>query len=159
MRTRLHTLLTFCVIAMASSLACGQQQEIAVVVNESNHVSAVTTAELKKIFRGERRSWAVGLPIKIIVLPPTTPEHEAMLKLLGMSEHDYKQYWLSLVFRGEVEAEPTNVPSLGMQLEALTVFPGAITLVKAQDMKPGMKALKVDGHLPGEDGYPIRTGR
>jgi hypothetical protein len=90
------------------------------------------------------------------VLPAGSPEHDALLKLLGMSDREYKQYWLSLVFRGEVESEPTNVPSVGMQMEALSVFPGAITLVKAKNVKSGMKILKVNGHLPGEDGYPVR---
>jgi len=135
--------------------AFAQDEDIAVVVSEHNNVSALSSAELRKIFRGERRSWAVGLPIKLIVLPVGAPEHTALLKLLGMSEHEYKEYWLSLVFRGEVEAEPTNVPSIGMQLEALSVFPGAITLVKAKDVRPGMKMLKINGYLPGEPGYPI----
>jgi hypothetical protein len=44
-----------------------------------------------------------------------------------------------------------------MVKEALKVFPGAIALVDIRDLKPGMeiKILKIDGHLPGEDGYPI----
>jgi hypothetical protein len=42
-----------------------------------------------------------------------------------------------------------------MQKEALVVFRGAITLIDLSDVKPGMKILKVDGHLPGEPGYPV----
>jgi hypothetical protein len=42
-----------------------------------------------------------------------------------------------------------------MQKEAIMVFPGAIALVDLIDVKPGMKVLKVDGHSPGEPGYPV----
>jgi hypothetical protein len=43
-----------------------------------------------------------------------------------------------------------------MQKEALTTFPGAIALVNFQDVKAGMKIVKVDGHSPAEPGYPLR---
>ena len=47
------------------------------------------------------------------------------------------------------------VPSIGMQKEAIKLYPGAITLVNVAEVKPGMKVLKVDGMLPGTPGYPI----
>ena len=79
-----------------------------------------------------------------------------MLRLLGMSESEYKQYWTAQVFRGDADAEP--VPSFGMAKEATKVFPGAIALVEAQEVKLGMniKLIKVEGHLPGEPGYPLQ---
>jgi hypothetical protein len=42
-----------------------------------------------------------------------------------------------------------------MQKEALRLFPGAISLVNARDVKPGMKVLKVDGLLPNTPGYAL----
>jgi len=79
-----------------------------------------------------------------------------LLRLLGMSESEYKHYWTAQLFRGEAGSEPTAVPSVGMQKEALTAFPGAISLVDARDVKPGMKMVRVEGLLPGETGYPLR---
>ena len=158
MRIKLFSLLLLSWIAATAMgvPAIAQDEDIAVVVSARNRVNALTEPELKRILRGERRSWAVGLPIRLVVLPAGTAEHDALLKLLGMSDREYKQYWLSLVFRGEIESEPTNVPSVGMQMEALEVFPGAITLVKAKGVKPGMKILRINGHLPGEPDYPVR---
>ena len=72
-----------------------------------------------------------------------------------MNESEYKQYWIAQVFHGEAQAEPVTVFSNGMQKEAIGAFPGAIALVDLADVKPGMKVLKVDGHLPGEPGYPV----
>jgi hypothetical protein len=77
------------------------------------------------------------------------------MKLLAMSESEYRQYWTAQVFRGEADAEPMTVPSIGMQKEALKAFPGAISLVNVRDVKPGMKVIKVDGLLPGAAGYPL----
>jgi hypothetical protein len=78
-----------------------------------------------------------------------------LLRLLGMSESEYKQHWTAQVFRGEAQSEPVALFSNGMQKEAITVYPGAVALVKNQDVRAGMKVLRVDGHLPGEQGYPF----
>ena len=142
-------------LTFAPSLASAQLADVAVVVNPANPVSSISLAELRKIFAGEKRSWQGGLPMRPIVRPQGCHERLALLRLLGMSEGEYKQHWTAQVFRGEVGSEPSTVPSVGMQKEAISVLPGAITLVDASDVKPGMKVVKIDGHLPGEPGYPL----
>jgi ABC-type phosphate transport system substrate-binding protein len=127
-----------------------------VVVNERNPVNGVTQAELRKILAGQRRTWPGGIPVKVIARAPGTRERAALLKVLAMSESDYHRYWTVQVFRGEAQAEPVVVPSNGMQKEAIRAFPGAITLMGIQDVKVGMKVLRVDGHGPGDEGYPLR---
>jgi hypothetical protein len=72
-----------------------------------------------------------------------------------MTENEYKQYGTAQVFRGEAPAEPVALFSSGMQKEAVAVYPGAVALVNFQDVKPGMKMVRVDGHMPGEAGYPF----
>ena len=59
------------------------------------------------------------------------------------------------MFRGEADAEPVALFSNGMQKEAVTAYPGALALVSSQDIKPGMKVVRVNGHAPGEAGYPL----
>jgi hypothetical protein len=132
-----------------------QNADVAVVVSPNNAAAAVGLGELRKMFAGEKRNWPGGQQIKLIVRMPGARERTTMLKLLGLSEEDYKRYWTEQVVRGEVTNEPLGVPSIGMVLEALKIFPGAITLVDAHDVKPGMKVIKVDGHMPGEAGYPL----
>jgi hypothetical protein len=77
------------------------------------------------------------------------------LRLLGMSENEYKQYWVAQVFHGDAQAEPVTLFSNGMQKEAVSAFPGAIALVTMADIKPGMKVIKVDGLMPGAAGYSL----
>ena len=51
--------------------------------------------------------------------------------------------------------EPLALPSNGMQKEALAIYPGAVCLMDAPDVKQGMKVVRVDGRIPGETGYPM----
>jgi phosphate transport system substrate-binding protein len=135
--------------------AMAQTGDVAVVVNAKNPVDNLSRPELRKIFAGEKRSWPGSLPIKLFVRAPGARERATLLKLLGMSESEYKQYWTGKVFRGEAQTEPNGLPSNGMQKEAIVAYPGAVALVTIQDVKPGMKVVKVDGHKPGEAGYPL----
>jgi hypothetical protein len=138
-----------------SSIALAQTGAVAVVVNDKNLVNNLSTPELRKLFAGEKHSWAGGIPVKLFVRATGAYERVVLLKLLGMSEREYKQYWTAQVFRGEAQAEPVALFSNGMQKEALAVYPGAVALMNAQDVKPGMKIVRVDGHIPGEVGYPL----
>jgi len=122
----------------------------------SNPVNELSFGELRKIFAAEKHQWPNGIPIRLIVRGPGTRERQTLLRLLRMSESDYNQYWTAEVIRGEASAAPAVMPSVGMQREAILAFPGAITLVAANEIKQGMKIIKIDGHLPGEGGYPLR---
>jgi hypothetical protein len=163
MRTRrLHPAraLTLFVVCLAGGFAPrlqAQSGDIAVIVNPKNPVGNLSLADLRKVFAGAKHSWGAGLPVKLIVRAPGCPERVALLRLLGMSETDYKQYWTAQVFRGEVDSEPVALPSFGMVKEAVIAFPGGISLVDAQSIRPGMylKVIKIDGHSPGDAGYPL----
>ena len=135
--------------------AMAQTGEVAVVVNGKNPVDNLSRPELRKIFAGEKRSWPGSLPIKLFVRTPGARERATLLRLLGMSESEYKEYWSAKVFRGEAQTEPNGLPSNGMQKEAIAAYPGAVALVNVQDVRLGMKVVKVDGHMPAESGYPF----
>lgn len=146
-------------LAMAAGLAqlaFAQSGSIAVVVNTQNPLSTVSVGELRKVFVGEKRYWSGGNGVKLFTRMPGSAEHDALLKLVGMSETEYKQYWTSRIYQGEAQGAPIALPSAGMQREAITTYAGAIALVDAADVKPGMKVLKVEGKMPGEEGYPLQ---
>ncbi len=145
-----------CLTVLANvSFTFAQTATVAVVVNEKNSVSNLTTSELRKLFAGEKHAWAGARPVKLFVRGQDTSERAVLLKLLGMSETEYKTYWAAQVFRGDAATEPAVLPSNGMQREAVVAYPGAIALVSLQDVKPGMKIVKIDGHMPTEAGYPF----
>jgi ABC-type phosphate transport system substrate-binding protein len=138
--------------------AIAQRVDVAVVVNSNNSVTNISLPDLRKIFAGQKHSWPGGIPIKIIARSPGCRERVALLKILGMSESEYKQYWTAEVIRGEADTEPPVVPSFGMVKEALKVYPGAIALADPKEIKSGMdiKIVRIEGHLPGETEYPIQ---
>jgi len=135
--------------------AIAQTSVVAVVVNEKNPVKNVSTPELRKLFAGEKHFWSGGLSVRLFVRAPGAYERVVLLRLLSMSESEYKHYWTAQVFRGAAQAEPVALFSNGMQKEALAAFPGGVALVNFKDVKPGMKVVKVDGRLPGEAAYPL----
>jgi hypothetical protein len=72
--------------------AVAQTRAVAVVVNEKNPVNNLSTAELRKLFAGEKHSWTGGLLVKLFVRTPGAYERVVLLKLLGMSESEYKRF-------------------------------------------------------------------
>jgi ABC-type phosphate transport system substrate-binding protein len=131
-------------------------EDVAVVVNPSNAVRNLTLSELTKIFRGERQYWRANLPVVILFRAPGTYERIVILRsIFQMAEPQYKQYWVSKIMRAEATSPPTEVFSSGMIKEGVAVIPGAIGCVRASDVRPEMKVLRIDGHLPGESGYPL----
>jgi hypothetical protein len=59
---------------------------VAVVVSEQNPITNLSTLELRKLFTGQKHSWAGGLPVRLIVRAPGAYERVVLLKLLDMSE-------------------------------------------------------------------------
>jgi hypothetical protein len=138
----------------AAVFALAQNTDIAVVVNSSNPIDDISVVELKKIFMGQKQSWPGNIPMKLLVRGAGAHERQALLRLLGMSERDYKQYWTTQMFRGDTQFEPITVASNSVQKQAVNTFAGAIALMTAGEAKTGMKVIKIDGHLPGEADYP-----
>ncbi len=124
-----------------------QRNDIAVVVNANNPVNNVSLADLRKMWAGTKRSWPGGKEAKLITRAAGCRERLAVLHLLAMSEDDYKQYWAAQIYRGESDAPPLVVPSVGMQREAILAFPEGLTLLSASDVKPGMQVIRNDGRL------------
>lgn len=149
-----RTLLLSVAVLGYTSLALAQGG-IAVVVNPHNAQSSIGIGDLRKILVGEKRNWPDGSAVKLFTRTSGTKEHSAMLKLIGMAETEYKQYWRTRVYDGEAQSEPVTLPSNGMQREAVQAYVGGIALVDASDVKFGMKVLKIDGKSPGDPGYPL----
>jgi ABC-type phosphate transport system substrate-binding protein len=130
-----------------------QAGDVAVVVNEKNPVTRMTVSDLRKVFDGEKRMWPGGIPVKLIIRAPQAHERQVVLHLLELSEQEFGRYWIAQAYKGE--AGPVAVFSNGMQKEAVMSIPGAIALIEVSDLKPGLKVLKIDDKLPGQDGYPL----
>ena len=151
-------LLGICTVVQHSLAAQTQRgTDIAVVVNPETPVTELSLAEVRKVFLGERQYWNAKLPVVLLIRAPVARERDVVLRLIyQMSEMQFKQYWIAKIFRAESASAPKVVYSNDMANELVTALPGAIAFVDSHDVRPGTKVVRVDGHLPGEPGYPLR---
>jgi ABC-type phosphate transport system substrate-binding protein len=131
--------------------------DIAVVVNSDTPVSDLSLSEVRKVLLGERQYWNSKLPVTLLIRAPVARERDVVLRVIyQMSEAQFKQYWVAKIFRAEAASPPKIVYSNDMQYDLVTGIPGAIAFVDARAVRPGVKVLRVDGHLPGDKDYPLR---
>jgi hypothetical protein len=131
--------------------------DVAVVVNSDTPVADLSLSDVRKVMLGERQYWSSKLPVVLLIRAPAARERDVVLRVIyQMSEAQFKQYWVAKIFRAEAASPPRIVYSNDMQYELLTALPGAIAFVDSRNIRPGVKVLRVDGHLPGEKDYPLR---
>jgi ABC-type phosphate transport system substrate-binding protein len=150
------------VCLLSSALPCLRAQSqrdsaIAVVVNPDTPVSDLSLEEVRKIFLGDRQYWSAKLPVVLLIRAPVSREREVALQVVyQMDEVRFKRYWIAKIFRAESATAPKVVYSNDMANELTAALPGAITFIDARDVHPGLKVVRVDGHLPSESDYPLR---
>ena len=131
--------------------------DIAVVVHPDTPISDLSLAEVRRVFLGERQYWNSKLPVALLIRAPVARERDVVLRVIyQMSEAQFKQYWIAKIFRAEVASPPKIVYSNDLQYDLVTALPGAIAFVDARNVRPGVKVVRVDGHLPGERDYPLK---
>jgi hypothetical protein len=131
--------------------------DIAIVVRPDVPIDDLSFADVRKLFLGERQFWPKNMRVTLLIRAPTARERDVVLKeIYQMSEAQFRQYWISKVFRADVSAGPKIVYSGEMATELVLAIPGAVAFVPASKVPKGLKTLKIDGHLPGEKEYPLR---
>lgn len=130
---------------------------VAVVVNPDTPVSDLSLEEVRKIFLGDRQYWTAKLPVVLLIRAPGSRERDIALQLVyQMDEVQFKRYWIAKIFRAESATAPKIVYSNDMANELTAAIPGAIAFVDARGVRPGLKVVRVDGHLPNEPEYPLK---
>ena len=135
-----------------------ESEPLAIVVNKSNPLTEISFADLRRVFRGQRSRWSNGRRVTIVMRDPGAPERDAILQsLYGVAEVEYRRTYLQAIFSGEASDAPkTLASSNGVQRFVYNV-PGAIGYVRARDVDPSVKILRIDGRLPGEPGYRLEV--
>jgi hypothetical protein len=134
-----------------------RHSDIALLVHPDTPVESLSVGEVRKLFLGERQYWSAKLPVELYLRAPVSHERDVVLRIIyQMTESQYRQYWIAKILRAEAVSSPKTVSSNDAAIELVTAIPGAIVVVDARDVRPGPKMLRVDGHWPGEPGYPLR---
>ena len=141
-------------ILFALSAAGG---DIAVVVRPDTPVDDLTLSQTRKLLLGDQQFWNSNLRVTLLLRAPAAHEREVVLKVIyRMNEAEFRQYWISKMFRAETATGPKMVYSNEMATELVNALPGSVAFIDATQVPKGLKVLKIDGKLPGEAGYPLK---
>lgn len=143
-----------------------RSDDYAVVVHPLVTTSAVSMSQLREMFLGTRRRWDDGTAVVVIVQAPGTRTRGIVLRTLyRMDESAFKRYWIARTLRGggsdsavSTDGGPTLVSSDAMARRLTASIPGAVAIVPASEVDAGVRVLRIDGRLPGNDGYPLSGG-
>jgi ABC-type phosphate transport system substrate-binding protein len=151
-------LLVIVVVSLAPARLSARDTSIAVIVNPGNPIESLSLVQLRNIFLGTQTFWKDGTHVSPIVRAPSARERDVLLRrVLHMTDTQYQQYWRKKRQAHKGAREPMAVVSNGMQAEMVLRDSGAIALIPVSDIHPGVKVLKVAGHLPGSAAYPLKT--
>ena len=132
-----------------------------VVVHQSNPNTRLRMGDLQAFFAGARKNWPNGNGIVLVQRSPDSPAYRVLLdRVLNMSATEYKRRLANVEFMGE---SPVNLKVLNSDVMACKyVFnvPGAIAVVETESLRlpecGGVQVVRIDGKLPGEEGYRLR---
>jgi len=131
--------------------------DIAVVVRPDLAIDGLTLAQTRKLLLGDQQFWFPNLRVTLLLRAPSARERDVVLKVIyGMNEAEFRQYWISKMFRAEASSGPKVVYSNEMATELVNALPGSVAFVDAAQVPKGLKVLKIDGKLPGQAGYPLK---
>jgi hypothetical protein len=75
-----------------------------------------------------------------------------------MSEAQYNRFFMQAVFAGKLNEAPRVIPSASAMKAIAANWPGAVTYILASQVDDSVKALRIDGLLPSDPGYPLKVG-
>jgi ABC-type phosphate transport system substrate-binding protein len=140
---------------LPSTLAAGA--DIAVVVRPDAPVDDLTLSQTRRLLLGEQQFWSSNLRVTLLLRAPAARERDVVLRVIyRMSEAEFRQYWISKMFRAEAASGPKVVYSNEMATELVSALPGSVAFVDATQVPKGLKVLKIDGKVPGQPGYPLK---
>ena len=135
----------------------GATEPLVIVVNRSNLVDDLTSAELRRIFLGNRSYWPNGRRITLVMREPGEPERNTILReVCGLTEDQLKNHFLHGLYTGEILVSPKILSSpMGVRKFIFNV-PGAIGYLRIGDVDATVKVVRIDELLPEDKGYKLR---
>ena len=133
------------------------QNGIAIVVHKDTAIDNLTMDELRNIFLANKQFWANRKRIILLVRAPQSDERDYVLnRIYQMDEAAFRQYWIAKMFRAEVPRGPKIVFSSGMTRDLVVAIPGSISFIRADEATNDVKVIRIEGKLPGDEGYPLK---
>jgi ABC-type phosphate transport system substrate-binding protein len=127
------------------------------IVHRSNPADNLSLQDLKKLFRGERRKWAHGRNVTLVMREPGAPERNSVLEhVYAMDDAEFAKYFLHAAFVGQVSGPPKQLNSSVGMLKFVFNVPGAIGYVRASELDDSVKPIQINGLPHQHPDYPVR---
>jgi hypothetical protein len=129
--------------------------ELVVVVAKSSSVQDISLSELRRVYTTEGDRDASGQRYVPFNHRPHTPDRVAFDQIvLGMSPDEVSKFWIDRKIRG-MPGPPHSADSLPLLLRLVASLPGAIGYARPALLTAEVRAVRVNGKLPNEPGYPL----
>ena|ERR1041384_3933147 len=127
---------------------------LAVIVARSSKLTNIALSELRQAFRSERPSERE----RLIALnhPPRTVDRVGFDRVvLGMDPEAVGRFWIGRKVQGAA-SPPRSVSTLATLRRVVEKLPGAIGYIRPSQLSSEVRAIRVDGKMPEDRGYPVR---
>ena len=130
-------------------------EELAVIVHPSNKVQ-LSLPEIASVFKTARRYWSGDKRIVPLNLSARSA-HRLLFDrvVLGLDADAALRFWIDRKIRGG-SGPPRTVESLATLRRVVEKLPGAIGYLRPGHLSNEVRAIRVDGKLPEDAGYPLQ---
>jgi hypothetical protein len=149
------TTLTLAGLPAGKAIAAASLEAMAVVISSEMQLQNLTLYELKSLYLGGRM---LGLDGRYLI--PLNRGNSSVERLefdrvvLRMSSEAAARYWIDRRIRGQSGSPKAIDPSSVMQ-RVVRKLPGAIGYVLRSEVDSRLHVVRIDGKLPGDEGYPL----
>lgn len=163
MRCRLRALLAIATVTLLGLVAlapepvrASNEVSLAVIVSPKSKLTQISVADLRRTFQSERVTDPDGNRIIALNHPPKTVDRMGFDQVvLGMDAEGVGRFWIDRKIRGG-SGPPRTVESLATLRRVVEKLPGAIGYIRPGQLSNEVRAVRVDGKLPEDAGYPVR---
>jgi hypothetical protein len=128
---------------------------LAVVVAKNSPLQSIGFHDLKRLYMGEQVNGPEGMRLVALNRAPLSTERVQFDKsVLGMSPDEVARFWVDRKIRGQSGA-PKTVEPVDLMQRVVVQLRGAVSYCRMDDVREGLRVIKVDGRLPHEGGYPV----
>lgn len=139
----------------------GSSGSYAVIVHQSNPTKNLRVADVRAFFAGINGKWPHGPKVVLVERDAGSATFRFLLqRVLNMSAIEYKRRLASIEFAGEAPVILKILNSEEAACKFVFNVPGSIALIETGSLPApecrGVETVRIEGRLPGEEGYKLR---
>jgi hypothetical protein len=139
----------------------GGVPSFALIVHQSNPNTNLMLADVRAFFSGDTKQWPNGSKLVLVERDTGSVSYQFLLAhILHMGPIEYKRRLLSIEFSGEAPVILKVLNSEQAACKFVFNVPGAIGLIETHSLNlpecGGVRTVRIDGRLPGQEGYRLQ---